>query len=430
MTDFRDSGLPNNPTTFKAFTTYRQNMESLPEQIKADEAPLKAARIISQYTDQNDSVVLALLGLMPLETWGVVKKRFGADIAQHLEESRLHLATHYAYLADASPAVKQLTMAGALTSFDRFQKAAEEMEDHLRTIRATGKAPMGFSAPPLLPPDTFAKIARACAGTSNAPGLEALYAEKFDAMKRAQTEMIEKMAEVGIFIQGLPPGLAPVEMRYPAFEETGLMDTPKVRSAYQLLTQHTRVLPEDFEGALYVGKLLSTVSTTQNPTAIAASLIDVGIREMGAYDSAFLQKKLDWDVLEILNTATVHRISHPQQVLGAPIEFRQVAVANAVAVMDDALKGGAYFMKVIAEHPEYPKSLIMENMTQLKRLSIMSQQLFAPALGRTDMPELDRLFADKLKELNRFIDQHLPRQEPAAPKPSAPKPKNDGPPQP
>jgi hypothetical protein len=427
MTDFRDSGLPNNPTMFKAFTTYRQNMESFPEPVRATDAPLKVAQVISQYTDKNEPIMLALLGLMPQETWGVVKKRFGSDLAENLAESRLHVATGYAYLADASPAVKQLTMAGAITAFDRVEKAAEEMDGHIRTIKMSGQAPLGFGAPPILLPDTYAKIGRACEGSSDAPGLEALYAEKFDAMKRAQTAMIEQMAEVGIFIQGLPPGLAPAEMRYPAFEETELMDTPKVRAAYELLTQHTRVLPEDFEGALYVGKLLSTVSPTQNPTAIAAALVDVGIRQMSPYDSAFLQKKLDWDVMEVLNTATVYQISRPQQVLGAPIEFRQIAVANAVAVMDDSLKGGAEFMKVIADHPEYPKSAIMQNMMQLKRVSIMSQQLFAPALGRTDMPELDRLFADKLKELNRFIDQHLPRQEPPAPKPSSPKPKNDGP---
>lgn len=427
MTEFRDSGLPNNPTMFKAFTTYRQNLDALPEHIRNSDAPLKVAQVISQHTDKNEPVMLALLGLMPQETWGVVKKRFGADLAEHLAESRLHVATAYAYLADASPAVKQLTMAGAITAFERVEKAAEEMDGHIRTIKMSGQAPMGFGPPPILMPDTYAKIGRACEGTSGAPGLEALYAEKFNSMKQAQTAMIEQMAEVEIFIKGLPPGVAPAELRYPAFDETGLMDTPKIRAAYELLTQHTRVRPEDFEGAIFVGQLLSNVSSTQNPTAIAAALIDVGIRELGPYDSAFLQKKLDWDVMEVLNTATVYKISHPQQVLGAPVEFRQIAVANAVAVMDDALKGGAYFMNVIAEHPEYPKSLIMENMAQLKRLSIMSQQLFAPALGRTEMPELDRLFADKLKELNRFIDRHLPRQEPPAPKPSTPKPKNDGP---
>jgi len=427
MTEFRDSGLPNNPTMFKAFTTYRQNLDNLPEQIRADEAPLKVARVISQHTDKNEPVMLALLGLMPQETWGIVKKRFGTELAENLAESRLHVATGYAYLADASPAVKQLTMAGAITAFGRIEKAAEEMDGHIRTIKMSGQAPMGFGAPPILLPDTYAKIGRACEGSSGAPGLEAFYAEKFDAMKQAQATMIEQMAEVGIFIKGLESGLAPAEMRYPAFEDTGLMDTPKVRTAYDLLTQHTRVLPEDFEGALYVGKLLSTLSPTQNPTAIAAGLIDVGIRELNSYDSVFLQKKLDWDVMEVLNTATVYQISHPQQVLGAPIEFRQIAVANAVAVMDDALKGGTEFMKAIADHPEYPKSAIMQSMMQLKRVSIMSQQLFAPALGRTEMPELDRLFADKIKELNRFIDQHLPKQELPAPKPSAPKPKNDGP---
>lgn len=431
MTDFRDSGLPNNPTVFKAFTTYRQNMEGMPAPIRAADAPLKVAQVISQNSDhnnpKNEPVILALLGLMPQETWGVVKKRFGENMAQELAESRLHVATNYAYLDMASPAVKQLTMAGALTAFERVEQSAQEMEGHLFSIKLSGQAPIGFEPPVILLPDTYAKIQRACEGTSGAPALEALYTERFESMKYAQATMIEKMAEVGIFIQGLIPGVAPAELRYPAFEETGLVDTPKIRAAYDVLTRHTNVLPEDFEGALYVGQLLSDLSPTKNPTAIAAALIDVGLRNMNPYDANFLQKKLDWDVMELLNTTSVYTLSHPQQVLGAPVEFRQIAVANAVAVMDDGLKGGTEFVKAVANNPDYPKGAITQSMMQLKRMSIQSQQIFAPALGRTEMPELDRLFTDKIKELNKFIDRHLPRQEPPAPKPSKPKPKNDGP---
>ena len=54
MTDFRDSGLPNNPTVFKAFTTYRQNMEGMPAPIRAADAPLKVAQVISQNSDHNN----------------------------------------------------------------------------------------------------------------------------------------------------------------------------------------------------------------------------------------------------------------------------------------------------------------------------------------------------------------------------------------
>ncbi|HRJ67324.1 MAG TPA: hypothetical protein PLW48_09320 [Alphaproteobacteria bacterium] len=429
MTDFRDSGLPNNPEMFKAYLTYRQNIENLPEEIRAEEAPLKVARIISEHTADDKPVILALLGLMPESTWGLMGKRFGGDIAESLEESRLHVATGYAYLRDASPLVKQITMAGAIKAFEKVEQGADEMAESLSIIRMSGQAPMNFKTPVVLITDTYAKIRNACEGTSGMPGLEATYAEKFERMKYAQADMIGQMAELGIFIAGMPPGAAPAEIRYPTFEESGLMDTPKVRAAYDVLTTHTRVRPEDFEGAIYAAQLLSTTSPTKNPTAIAAALIDIGIREMSPYDSVFLQKKLDWDVLEVLNTATVYQISHPQQVLGAPIEFRQVAVANAIAVMDDAREGGKEFMRVVAENPEYPKGNILQNMLALKRVSIMSQQLFAPALGRTDMPELDRLFADKLKELNQFIDANMPEQKAPAPKPSErkPKPDNDGP---
>lgn len=425
MTEFRDSGLPNNPDIFKAFMTYRGVMADMPPEIRAEEAPLKVARILGDYTRDNNAVTLGLLGLMPQSTWGVVKKRFGEEIADQLAESRLHVATGYAYLSDASPAVKQLTMAGAIVAFDRAEKSAEKMENDLVTIRLSGAAPMGFTMPTVLLPDTYAKIGRAVEGTSGAPALEEYYNERFARMKEAQQNMIAQMAEAGLFIQGLHPGQAPAEMRYPAFEDTGLMDTPKIRAAYDALTLHTRVKPEDFEGALYAGKILSTVSPSKNPTAVAAALIDIGIREMNPYDMHFLGKKLDWDVTEILNTVSVYTVDHPQTVLSAPVEFRQVAVANAIAVMDDARKGGEDFMKAMQDHPEYPKGAVMQNMLALKRVSVMSQQLFAPALGRTDMPELDRLFADKLKALNAFIEQNMPENKAPAPKPSERKQKQD-----
>lgn len=425
MTEFRDSGLPNNPDVFKAFMTYRNNMADMPPDIREAEAPLKVARILGVYTQDNNAVMLALLGLMPQTTWGVVKKRFGEDIADQLAESRLHVATGYAYLTDASPAVKQLTMAGAIVAFERAEQSAEKMENDLVTIRMSGTAPIGFTMPTVLLPDTYAKIGRAVKDTSGAPALEALYAERFDSMKNAQQNMIAQMAEAGLFIQGLHPGTAPAEMRYPAFEDTGILDTPKIRAAYDALTLHTAVQPEDFEGAVYAAKILSTVSPSKSPTAVAAALIDIGIRKMNPYDMHFLGKKLDWDVTEMLNTISVYTVDHPKTILDAPVEFRQVAVANAISVMDDARKGAEEFVKAVRDIPDYPKGAFMQNMLSLKRVSVMSQQLFTPVLGHTDMPELDRLFVEKQKALNAFIEQNMPENKAPAPKPSERKPKKD-----
>lgn len=230
-------------------------------------------------------------------------------------------------------------------------------------------------------------------------------------------------------VPGMTPDRAPAEVRYPAFEETGLYDSPKVRTAYDTLVNHTRVAPEAFEAALSVGRLLSTVSPSVNPTAVAAGLLDVGIQDMNRDDLEFMKDRFDWDVLEVLNAASVYQVQTPTQILKAPVEFRQIAVANAVSALTDAQKSGEHILQMADENPQLGKGFVHQNFIALKRLGVMTQHIIRPVLGSTDLPELDELFENKLKVFHAFTDQHLPTQGPA-PKPQDPKPEQKNKPKP
>lgn len=417
--DFRDSGLPQDPTLFKAFTTYMQNMKEAPEQLRDNSLPLRTAQLLGTTANDNKAATVALLQVMQPDTWGLIEKRFGKDAAGALAEFHRHNNTGFAYLKEASPVVKQLTLAGAILNFDDFQKVSERLEQQIDNLMMTGK---GNLAIPLVPnAEMFDKMGNAAMDTSGAPQLEELFIDKLYTFRAAQAALAEKLESLGMQIPGMSPARAPAEVRYPAFEETGLYDSPKVRTAYETLVNHTRVLPENFEAALSVGKLLSTVSPSVNPTAVAAGLLDVGIQDMNRDDLEFMKNRFDWDVLEVLNTASVYQVQSPTQILKAPVEFRQIAVANAIAVLDDAQKGGQHILGMAEENPQLGKGFVHQNFIALKRLGVMTQHIIRPVLGTTDLPELDELFENKLKVFHAFTDQHLPEQGPA-PKPQDPTP--------
>jgi len=425
--DFRDSGLPQDPTLFKAFTTYMQNMKEAPEELRTHSLPLRTAQLLGTTANDNKAATVALLQVMPPDTWSVVEKRFGKDAAAALREFHRHNNTGYAYLKEASPVVKQLTLAGAILNFDDFQKVSERLEQQIDRLLMTGEGNLSI---PMAPSATFFdKMGNAVLDNSGAPKLEELFLDKLYSYRTAQTALAEKLESLGMQVPGMTPDYAPAEVRYPAFEETGLYDSPKVRTAYDTLVNHTRALPESFEAALSVGRLLSTVSPSVNPTAVAAGLLGVGIPGLTRDDLEFMKDRFDWDVLEVLNTASVYQAQSPTQILKAPVEFRQIAVANAIATLTDAQKGGEHVLQMADENPQLGKGFVHQNFIALKRLGIMTQHIIRPVLGKTDLPELDALFENKLKAFHAFTDQHLPAQGPA-PKPQDPKPEQKNKPKP
>lgn len=426
--DFRDSGLPQDPTVFKAFMTYMQNMKDAPPMLRDNSLPLQSAKLLGTTANDNKAATVALLQVMQPDTWGMVEKRFGKDTADALKEFHRHNDTGYAYLRDASPTIKQLTLAAAVLNFDNFARVNERLDQQIEQLMETGQG--NLSLPMMPDAGLFDKMGNAALDTSGAPQLEELFIEKLYNFKIQQEQFMHKMADLGIQVPGMPMGPAPAEVRYPSFEETGLFDSPKVRTAYDTLINHTRVRPDDFEAALSVGRLLSTVSHSVNPTAVAAGLLDVGIRDLNKNDLAFMKDRFDWDVLEVLNIASVYAVETPSQILAAPVEFRQIALANAIVVLEDAQKGGEHILQMAAENPEMPKGFVHQNFIALKRVGVMTKHVFTHITGHTDLPELDELFDNKLKVFNAFTDMHLPQQDAPAPKPLEKKPEQNNKPKP
>lgn len=168
--DFRDSGLPQDPTLFKAFTTYMQNMKEAPEQLREHSLPLRTAQLLGATANDNQAATVALLQVMPPDTWSVVEKRFGKDAASALKEFHRHNNTSYAYLKEASPVVKQLTLAGAILNFDDFQKISERLEQQLDHLMMTGEGNLSI---PMAPSAAFFdKMGNAALDNSGAPKLE------------------------------------------------------------------------------------------------------------------------------------------------------------------------------------------------------------------------------------------------------------------
>jgi|GEM_PF-1474635 len=417
--DFRNSGLPQDPTVFKAFMTYMQNTKELPEEVRDTTFPLRSAQMLGATSNDNAAATVALLQVMPPATWGVVEKNFGKDTVAALNEFHRHNSTNYAYLREASPLVKQLTMAGAILTFDDFQKITEKVDQQIETLMMNGTG--NLSLPMMPDASMFDKMSNAVLDTSGAPALEEMFMDKLYTFKSAQQDFQQKLEQLGIQIPGMGIGFAPADVRYPSFEETELFDSAKVRTAYETIINHTRTMPEDFEAALSVGRLLSTVSPSVNPTSVAVALLDVGIPGMGRGDLEFMKNRFDWDVLEVLNTASVHQLMVPQQILKAPVEFRQVALADAIVKLEDAQKAGQHILDVAEQTPDVPKGALHQNFMELKRFGKGIEQMFKPVIGKTDVPELDTLFESKLKVFFAFTDMHLPQQEAPAPKPQDPK---------
>jgi hypothetical protein len=237
--DFRDSGLKQDPTLFKAFNTYMQNMKEAPEELRDNSLPLRTAQLLCTTANDNKAATVALLQIMPPDTWSVVEKRFGKDASDALREFHRHNNTGFAYLKEASPVVKQLSLAGAILNFDDFQKVSERLEQQLDQLLMKGTGNLSI---PLAPSATFFdKMGNAVLDNSGAPKLEELFLDKLYAYRATQAALAEKMESLGMRVPGMTTSFAPAEVRYPAFEETGLYDSPKVRTAYDTLVHHTRV---------------------------------------------------------------------------------------------------------------------------------------------------------------------------------------------
>lgn len=448
MMDYRSSGLPQNDmAVFKAYSTYAKNAKDLTQETGlSEDFGIKIAQAINTATNGDSNLVtLALMSTMPPATWGVVERSFGKDIVGQMEESIKHSRTGYAYIDQASEPVKLLALASAIALFDELKekndKAAQQLENLLGGMGGMGPDGMPdmgaleSALPGMIQgmlPDTnvYGQLAHNLADKISYPQLAQELTDKLDEFKFAQAEQQEKLAQMGIIIggPGMGPMGAPSEVRYPSFEETGLLDDPKVRAAYDVITSNPRTLPESFEGAIAAGKLLTTLPVSKNPLAVAGALLDIGIRDLNNDDFEFLDKKLDWDVIDLVKNYSTHNPMMQGKLAEAPVEAKQIVVANLTAQLGHMREGMQGMLDRMSQPPaDMPEDMevppeLKRMMDQLKRstemqavqqaagVSMLAQRAVRPLLGTLDAPALEDAFRKNVQALQEFVAEHTPKE--------------------
>ncbi|TAL30303.1 MAG: hypothetical protein EPN97_12840 [Alphaproteobacteria bacterium] len=433
MMDYRQSGLPQNDmAVFKAYSTYAKNAKSLPEETGlSEDFGIKIAQAINTATNGDSNLVtLALLSTTPPAAWGVVERSFGKEIVGQMEESVKHSRTGYAYIEQASEPVKLLALASAIALFDELKakndKAAAQLENlagGMNDMNALESILPGMIQGMLPDTSVYGQLARSLADKTTCPQLEQLFSEKLEEFKFAQAEQQEKLAQFGIIIggPGMGPMGAPSEVRYPSFEETGLLDDPKVRAVYDVITSNPRVQPDSFEGAVAAGKLLTDLPASKNPLAVAGALLDVGIRDLNSDDFEFLDKKLDWDVIDLVKNYSTHNPLMQGKLASAPVEARQIVVANLTAQLGHVREGVQGMLDRMEQPPadmpegmemppELKRMMEMQAMQQLTGVSALAQRAVRPLLGTLDAPELEAEFKKNVQALQEFVAAHTPKE--------------------
>ena len=452
MMDYRAAGFPQNDiNVLKAFTTYSKNAKDLARDTgMSEDFGIKIAQTLNSAGADPKMLVLALLSTTPPAAWGVFERTYGKDVVDQMEESMKHTRTGYAYIDQASDSVKLLAMASAIAIFDEFKQKNEKMDAQLSGLMGgiTDMSQLESILPGMIQsllPDTsvYAQLSRNLADHTTSPQLEQLFAEKLEEFKQAQQEQQEKLAQFGIMVggPGMGPMGAPPEARYPSFAESGLLDDPKVRAAYDVVTSNPRVMPEDFEGALGAAQLLSTLPASKNPTAIASALVDIGIRDLGNDDFGFLDKKLDWDVIDLLKQYGIRNPATISALPDCPVEVKQIVVANLTSQLDHLKEGVTGMLDKISNAPEgmpmdmevppeLRRMMEMQAVQQMQGISARAQRIVRPLAGTIDAPELEAAFSQKIQALQEFISEHAPKEPKLLPpgKPDFPprrKPGND-----
>lgn len=451
--DFRETGLPMDQTVYKAFMMFSKNSKeaakgavNLPGMDDPANFPVRVAQVLHQAGANDPKVLsLALLNVMPPQTYAAIEKSFGEEMTGLMEEAVKHNTTGFAYITEASDNVKLLTLASAIATFDEFGQVSQIAEQQLDKL-ANGEEPPGGSLMLPMMPDSmvYERLSAALMDKTSSPALESLFQQKLSNFRWANQQLQDKISGMGIADQ-LPPGMGMgpgqggmpdmSELRYPSFEETTLLDDPKVRAAYEVLTTHTRVAPDAFEAALEVGKILSNDVASKNPTAIAAGLLSIGIRGLSPADFEFLDKKLDWDVTEILKNNTPSKLRSPAQLMRAPDEFKQVMLANMVATLDRMKEGVGMMKDMIEMREDIPAEvrpmIIAENLDNMLFMTEMMADT-ARIVGDAGAPELRKALNEKLKEARQTISENMPQTPRAQPPgfgfrpPEPPKPPKPG----
>ncbi|MDE1151977.1 MAG: hypothetical protein PW788_05500 [Micavibrio sp.] len=412
MKDFKDTGLPPDPAVYRAYMTYVKNAEPGPLQ----EHGLRMAQVLQQTLGNNPDILsLALLSILPPETYGLMGRRFGTEAMEVLEEANKHARTGFAYVEEARPQVKLLATASAIASIEDFDAGLASYRDKVAAFQATGVKPQKLEEPPVPNVRLCSLVARYAFGDTGSDTLDYLLIEKLEDFNMT---VEEKLAEFNIDYT------APVD--YPGFAKAKLRDEDVVKDAYYVLTTHAMAEDDDIEKALEAAQLLSA-EPSASPTAIAAVLLDIGLKGRSPDDLQFLQKRLDWDVLDLLFAHNVREPGGIKELAAAPLEFRQMALAHAAVSMGAMLTAGENIL-IGLDNGQIPESLgpmlKLNAVMKLEKMVSDNEKIFTPMRSMFDTPELSLLMEYTSDAANEYISKHKDKPMLALPAPKPPKPES------
>jgi hypothetical protein len=430
---FNETGLPLDATVFKAFTMFSKNeaaSAAKPRQIQPgvtaetpaahDNYPVRVAQLLNETGNTDPQLLsLALLNVMPPQTYGIVEKSFGKPMIELLTEAGKHNKTAFAYVAEASENVKLLTLAAAVATFEEFRGEAQKAEEMLLKM-ADGQQPAnGQLMIPMIPDmRVYERLSEVLFDKTTSRTLEEYFREKLSDFKNDNERLKSRIIDMGLADQ-LPPQIGymlnrpdTAGFRYPSFEETGLLDTPKVRAAYEVITTHPFVPPEGFEAAVEVGKLLTDKLEAPNPTAVATGLLMTGMQHITTEDFEFLDKKLDWDVTDLMKKYGNESGVSPREIAVAPIELKQVLLANTIASLGGLQEGIKSLKEMIDQQEDIPEKMrplvLAENLERMLFMTDMMDQT-RRMVGNAQAPQLETLYKTLMKEVRAEIAENMPK---------------------
>lgn len=430
---FNETGLPLDATVFKAFTMYSKNAAQpapKPRQIQPgvtaeqpeahDNYAVRVAQLLNETGNTDPQLLsLALLNVMPPQTYGIVEKSFGKPMIELLNEAGKHNKTAFAYVAEASENVKLLTLAAAVATFEEFRGEAQKAEEMLLKM-ADGQQPAnGRLMIPMIPDmRIYERLSEVLFDKTSSRTLEEYFREKLSDFKNDNDRLKNRIIEMGLAEQ-LPPQISymlnrpdTASFRYPSFEETGLLDTPKVRAAYDVITTHPFVPPEGFEAAVEVGKLLTDKLEAPSPTAVATGLLMTGMQHITTEDFEFLDKKLDWDVTDLMKKYGNDKGVSPREIAVAPVELKQVLLANTIASLGGMQEGIKSLKEMIDQQEDIPEKMrplvLAENLERMLFMTDMMDQT-RRMIGNSDAPQLEAIYKTLMKEVRAEIAENLPK---------------------
>ncbi|HYD19345.1 MAG TPA: hypothetical protein VEF76_12790 [Patescibacteria group bacterium] len=408
MIEYAETGLPWDAATFKAYMAFAKTPGTGPDNM---DHPVKVAQLFNNVAADNQQLqALAFLAYVPEGSYGPLEKRFGAETISFAREISAHMRTGYAYIDEASPTVKAFAMADGAAWVDTLDEKFYDLAAIAQEADEKGVKPQ-FPAVVVPSQRVLDTIARFALKSSGYGDLENAFLDRVERFRDTTPEKFEVLG-----IQPPPP------VEYKPFEQTGLLNVPDVRNAYDALTRNPRVSADDLEVATEAAQLLSSQPSTRNPTAIAEALLDLAIQDRNMDDLRFLQGRIGWGVLELFANYNVRQGVVPGGLQEAPIEVRQTTLSFAAVALHRSLKNVEKMFTFMDENPERFEGSMAETIksSQLTQLGgqLRHVQGFLKELGDSaEAPELKGLVETKIDAIAGFIAEKTPRKLLALPAP-------------